>query len=141
MQLIFYKTDDLFAMLIMVLVKGCKQGLTFNVFFQTDEECQAFSRAMWNSSSSLPHGLCVDNFYSMQPILITTDDIFSNFSDAMKKDCALIVAHDSFEKLKQTIHNWQKVCFVNASHKVIDEYKNIPHAIWEYKNKVWVEAK
>lgn len=138
MRLIFYKTDDLFAMLIMVLTKGCKQGLTFNVFFQTNEECQAFSRALWNSSASLPHGLYDDSFYSMQPILITADDILSNNSKDMKKDCAIVVGNDLFQKFKDKMHDWQKVCFVNVADQAIDAYKDVPHVVWQYQNKVWV---
>ena len=126
METIFYRTDDVFAMLILVLAKGRKQGITFNLFFETQERCDDFSRMLWNSGSALPHGLFVDQFYEMQPILVLMQD---QYEENMHKDCAFFIECEAKLNLKQ----WQKVCYVNDA---AYEYKQAEN-VWEYIGGKW----
>ena len=132
-MVILYNTDNINGLLFLILAKGIKQGLRFDVFFATSAECQDFSRAFWNSSNAQPHGLFEDKFYEMQPILVLTQEQYER--ETMQKDCAIFVECNNTVPLDA----WQKVCFVNVSDSILTAHKE--YQKWEYKNGVWKEDK
>ncbi len=137
MRIIFYSTDNLHGMLFLILEKGLKQGTKFNVFFSTEFECEDFSRAFWNSSSALPHGLFSDGFYEMQPILVLTHEqyLLCKQHVGVQKDCAIFVQVDHEAK------SWEKICYINISNeilkKIVSKYNGAHVQNWSFQNSHW----
>lgn len=133
--LIFYKTDSATATLLALLIKGRKQGLTFNIFCSTKDECENFSISLWNSSYLLTHARVEDGFLKMQPIIILTQDAF-NQSD-IKKECAIFVECDFVGEPDLEIFQWKKVCFINVDDSIINKYKKHEFQTWHYEKGLW----
>lgn len=134
MDLIFYKSgnsqQELFFMLKLLLIKGLKNNLTFNVFFQAIEEYQAFSSALWNAANILPHGLTEDGYYNLQPIILSMQ---SEYTKAMHKDIAIVIEQDIIHEF-----DWKKVFFINCANEILQKYSKQDNCqSWEYINNKW----
>lgn len=121
MQITFYKSADLFEMLLLLLIKGRSGGYTFSVCFPTLDQCNEFSTYIWNSWSALPHGLAEDGFLEKQPIVI---DIKLH-----KKDAAIIIDDAAIIE-----DGWDKVLYVGKSQVLIHDAK-----YWLYAEQKWKE--
>jgi len=116
---LFYKTQELFELLELLLKKGRAEDYTFSICFEHDEECQEFSKKLWSAYNVIAHGLKEDGFLEDQTIIID--------SDLHKKDIAIVIGNAQFQDL-----GWKKVFFVNSGEKYDGKF-------YEYKNKGWKE--
>lgn len=135
MHLNFYKTDSLFDMLALLIAKGRKQGLKFNIFFSEQADCKDFSSFLWmkeiTKDANFINSLAADESFNLQPIIIATQ---KEYRDEMKKDVAIVIGQDMEIG---NLNDWQKVLFVNTSTALLDKYKEYNRELWEYSNSKW----
>jgi len=139
MQVNFYKTDNEFYMLYLLLNKGAITGKTFNVFFKNNELAKEFSVFLWNRSS-LAHGLKEDGYYKLQPIIMCAVD---EYALDMKKDIAVFIGCQFEEQLENNLNDlnkWEKVFFVNIKDEVYKKYPEFAANLFEYFNGSWQKA-
>jgi len=114
---IFFKTDNIFELIKLLIKKNRNDNSSVCVLFKTNAQCQEFSSYLWKAFDCIAHGLALDGFD--QNVMI---DIKEH-----KKDVLIIVEDAIFDQL-----HYKKIFFIGDCYK--DQYQG-KH--FSYFDKKW----
>lgn len=120
----FYKSNDTYAMLQLLLLKAREQSMSVSLCFENHEECCKFSDFLWNSGKVIPHGLAEQGFLNRQPVIIDTC--------LHEKDIAIIV-----DAPYENLGKWEKVFFVGTRKREFESTYITSVKYWEYSKQRW----
>ena len=59
---IFFKTDNIFELIKLLIKKNRNDNSSMCVLFKTNAQCQEFSSYLWKAFDCIAHGLALDGF-------------------------------------------------------------------------------